>query len=354
MELSRIQQAIVESSANHAVCVSVAGSGKTATLTARAQRLLEKGARPDKMVIITFTNCAAEELMERLNYPQGLFIGTVHSYASYLLRCNGESIDAYISESNFDAIIERVNELPLYAKQVDYLFLDEGQDSTPLQYHFILNVIKPKNWMIFADHRQCIYEYNGADPQYLLDLMAREDVTVYQMNENYRCAPNILDFARQMLRGLDEKYLDFSIAMRKDAKGVVQTVPYDPVAVAEEFANMIDGHGQWFVLTRTNKQLEELRELFEKYHVPYDTFKRAEMSNKELQQLMRKDTVKLLTIHSSKGLERPNVLVVGARMFSPEERRIAYVAATRARDRLVWTETKSKRRLRGGKVEDWS
>jgi len=37
-------------------------------------------------VAITFTNNAASVMYERIGRPDGLFIGTVHSYCNYLLR----------------------------------------------------------------------------------------------------------------------------------------------------------------------------------------------------------------------------------------------------------------------------
>ena len=60
---------------------------------------------------------------------------------------------------------------------------------------------------------------------------------------------------------------------------------------------------------------------------------------------MQEDTVKVLTIHTAKGLESENVIVIGARFYNLEEKCISYVAATRARDLLVWTimNTKPKR-----------
>ena len=52
---------------------------------------------------------------------------------------------------------------------------------------------------------------------------------------------------------------------------------------------------------------------------------------------MKENTVKVLTIHTAKGLEANNVIVVGAKFFNTEERCVSYVAATRARNLLVWT-----------------
>lgn len=51
---------------------------------------------------------------------------------------------------------------------------------------------------------------------------------------------------------------------------------------------------------------------------------------------MASNRVKVLTHHSSKGLENKNVIVVGTRLYNMEERKIAYVAATRAENALYW------------------
>ena len=42
----------------------------------------------------------------------------------------------------------------------------------------------------------------------------------------------------------------------------------------------------------------------------------------------------MLTIHSAKGLEAPKVILCGARIYNEEERKIAYVGATRAEQAL--------------------
>jgi superfamily I DNA/RNA helicase len=78
--------------------------------------------------------------------------------------------------------------------------------------------------------------------------------------------------------------------------------------------------------------------------VPIDTFKRSELDNKELGEKMKENTVKVLTIHTAKGLEADNVIVIGAKFFNVEERCVSYVAATRARNLLVWTRMPNRTR----------
>jgi len=64
---------------------------------------------------------------------------------------------------------------------------------------------------------------------------------------------------------------------------------------------------------------------------------------------MAEDTVKILTIHQAKGLENKCVAVVGAKYYNEEERCISYVAATRAKDVLVWCNPKKKEK----KIKSW-
>ena len=76
--------------------------------------------------------------------------------------------------------------------------------------------------------------------------------------------------------------------------------------------------------------------ILKKRQIPYDNFKQGDLKKEELDQKMNENTVKVLTIHSSKGLEWDNVIVIGARFTPEEERNVCYVAATRARNLLVW------------------
>ena len=115
---------------------------------------------------------------------------------------------------------------------------------------------------------------------------------------------------------------------------------------------MSDGFGEWFILTRTNAQIDEIANVFKRYGIPYDTFKRAQLDNKELNKKMKENTVKILTIHTAKGLEANNVIVIGAKFYNVEERCISYVAATRARNLLIWTKM-PYRRLPSQSTTNW-
>ena len=350
IELNQEQQKIVEAKENHVLVASCAGSGKTRCLISRYQYLVDNGVTPDKIVMITFTNAAADEISERLGRPKGVFIGTVHSYANYLLLSHSQDTSDLLENEQFDRLFERVKKHPNCIKEVEHLLLDEGQDSTELQFEFMFDMIKPKNWMVFADWRQSLYRWNGAYPEQIIDLSHRADVKVYDLAGNYRNGYKILDFARGIINAAGYEYYDRSRPMRGVA-GKVVDVEYSPVAVARAIKAMGD-YKNWFVLTRTNDQLDEISFFLKKEGIPIDTFKRSELDNKELGEKMKQDTVKVLTIHTAKGLEATNVVVIGAKFFNTEERCVSYVAATRAKNLLVWARVPNKAK-RIQKLSSW-
>lgn len=350
MNLSTQQEAIVTTTANKVVVIASAASGKTAVLTERVRHLLNNGADPKKIVLITFTNAAAEELAERLGYPKGLFIGTIHSYANYLLLASGEETADLLEAEQFDRLFDRIKKRPYCIKEVEHLLLDESQDSNESHFEFLLDMVKPKNYMIVGDHKQSIYRWNGAYPDYLINLSHDYDVTTYDLTENYRNGYKILDFARNLISPAGYDYRDSSVPMRGVA-GKVVDVEYSPIAIARTI-KQYGNYGEWFVLTRTNAQLDEIAFYLQKEGVPIDTFKRSELDNKELGKRMKQDTVKVLTIHTAKGLEANNVIVIGAKFFNVEERCVSYVAATRARNLLVWTKMPSKQK-RTNMISSW-
>ncbi len=68
-----------------------AGTGKTRTVTYRVARLIETGTRPEHLLLLTFTNKAAREMMRRVEgligrNIHGLWGGTFHHIGNMILR----------------------------------------------------------------------------------------------------------------------------------------------------------------------------------------------------------------------------------------------------------------------------
>ena len=94
-ELNAEQFAAVTAPRGPALVLAGAGSGKTRTLTYRVAWLLAQGARPWDILLLTFTNKAAREMLERVEHltgvPRGQFWGgTFHSIGLRLVRRHAE------------------------------------------------------------------------------------------------------------------------------------------------------------------------------------------------------------------------------------------------------------------------
>jgi DNA helicase-2/ATP-dependent DNA helicase PcrA len=356
MELTNIQKTIVTTDKPKVVVLSSAASGKSRVIVERIRYLLEQGVDPSKIVAITFTNNAASVMYERLGYPNGLFIGTVHSYCNYLLCGNAIDTTDIIKQERFDDLFEEIQNNPQCIKEVDYLLLDEAQDSTSEQFKFF-ELINPKNFMYVGDIKQTIYSFNGSNPQYLIDLWNRDDVTVYKMTQNFRNLPDILRFAKKFLYRLGPEYDDDSIAM-KESDGLPHVLEgeYTPSEAVEsliKWKNELKVEWKdWFVLCRTNKDIEIFKNLFAKKEIPTDTFRQAELTNSQIQDRLKENSIKILTVHSAKGMENKCVLSFNIRAYKDEEARLCYVSATRAKDFLIWARMPKKKKSKK-KIVNW-
>ena len=347
MKLSKKQKQIVETREKKVHVVACAAAGKTTLIVERIRYLLNIGVAPSKIVAITFTNNAALEMYERLGRPVGLFIGTVHSYCNFLLKSNGVDTSKYIEKENFDELFQLIKENPNYIQSIEHLIIDEFQDSSPAQIEFF-QLLNPTNYMYCYDHRQSIYSFGDADVDSIISLQNEPDVVVYKINENYRNGYNILNFAKNLLYNLGADYQDNSTAQRIE-DGYVWHTKWSYNNIADWFLEVESPLKDWFVLARSNAEIHILADLFDKKRIPYTTFKQGNLTLEEIEKELNSDKIKLLTIHSAKGLESPNVLVVNSKLYNDEERRVYYVAATRAKNFLIWNkirvEKKKKRKV---------
>src|SRR3954467_9265676 len=90
-ELNPQQHAAVTAPPGPALVIAGAGSGKTRTLIYRVAYLLEQGIPAERILLLTFTNKAAREMMRRVSDLLGseltqLWGGTFHSIGNRVLR----------------------------------------------------------------------------------------------------------------------------------------------------------------------------------------------------------------------------------------------------------------------------
>jgi DNA helicase-2/ATP-dependent DNA helicase PcrA len=96
-ELNEQQLAAVTAEPGPQLIIAGAGSGKTRTLTYRVAYLLENGIDPRNILLLTFTNKAARQMLDRVANllpidASGIWGGTFHSVGNRMLRRHGSAL----------------------------------------------------------------------------------------------------------------------------------------------------------------------------------------------------------------------------------------------------------------------
>lgn len=235
------------------------GTGKTQTLMGRVRHLLDQGADPSRILVLTFTRKAARELKDRLQRacPAGAALpkaDTLHALAlEYWARVMGEAPILLSEESSRrlfaaanpelqgkalktgwnDQSLARENGVRIPGEQTrryldhkarfnlvdytdllefwlehlqlghhvpdwDHVLVDEVQDLSPLQIALVTGLSGKKGQGFFAigDPNQAIYGFRGA----VRDIAARlrgiwPDTRKVRLVRNYRSSQQILDLA---------------------------------------------------------------------------------------------------------------------------------------------------------------
>ncbi len=112
-----------------------AGSGKTRTLTYRVAYLLSQGVKPGEILLLTFTNKAAKEMLHRVQdltgiEPQRFWGGTFHSLGHRALRIYGEAINIPRNFTILDAD-ESETLLKQTVNDLDKLFFKDKTNPRP-------------------------------------------------------------------------------------------------------------------------------------------------------------------------------------------------------------------------------
>src|SRR2546425_2684169 len=96
-DLNEQQYAAVTAPPGPSLVIAGAGSGKTRTLIYRVAYLLEQGIAPERILLLTFTNKAAREMMRRVADLLGqelasLWGGTFHAIGNRILRQQAQRV----------------------------------------------------------------------------------------------------------------------------------------------------------------------------------------------------------------------------------------------------------------------
>jgi DNA helicase-2/ATP-dependent DNA helicase PcrA len=168
-------------------------------------------------------------------------------------------------------------EVPHTAKMLRYgwthLCVDEFQDTNRAQYDLLhlLVAAGERNLFVVADDDQIIYQWNGASPERLLALQRDFGMARVQLPSNYRCPPEIIELANELIAHNSTRTPDKSALVADRMSG--EENPIDVIDFDDEFeeasgiANLIVDRGldpaDCVVLARNAKILKEIAKALE-------------------------------------------------------------------------------------------
>ena len=154
-------------------------------------RLLDNCISPDDVL---------EELINR-NVENSQALAAIYAnYRRLMIENNQLDFGCLIAEA-LGLLEGNPNVRRLINRIYYYVCVDEFQDTNLAQYRILSNLINPatKNLFVVADDDQIIYQWNGADPKRLRALHTDFGVKVLQLPENYRCPPEVVEAANNLI-----------------------------------------------------------------------------------------------------------------------------------------------------------
>ena len=155
----------------------------------------KKVSREDVMNFFTETSYMKNAMLDE-SYLKKVRIKNIEKvYSTYE---NFKKTNNYIDFDDMQTLaLKLLEENPRLLKSIhnkyQYFQLDEGQDTSILQFKILNEIVKlNNNLMVVADDDQSIYSFRAAEPEYLLDFKTHyPNAEIITMNENHRSSRNI-------------------------------------------------------------------------------------------------------------------------------------------------------------------
>ena len=342
----------------HRIIHGVAGSGKTMILGYRAIHLARSMAKPILILCYNKTLAARlDQLMGERGLSDKVQVYNFHKWCLKMLEAYHEPLPPQ-GDGFFETMVERVmssvdsGRIPRF--QYGAVLIDEGHDFEPDWYRLIVQMVDPdtNSLLVLYDDAQNIY--GKADrPKFTwksVGVQAQGRTTILRIN--YRNTMEILSVARRFANELLDEHdddddgvplIEPQSAGRRGAIPELIRVEHAADQLGAIIDCLRDEHTQgrrysdMAVIFRNLWEGEKLHEALDRVGIP----SRLADRNGKGTLFVVDDTVKLITMHSSKGLEFPLVIIPGLGSLpkpgkdEAEEARLLYVAMTRATERLV-------------------
>jgi hypothetical protein len=343
----------------HRVIHGVAGSGKTMILGYRAQHLAQALAKP---ILVLCYNAALAARLQHMMEERGLsakvnarsFHGWCHDQLRLYHVPKPQAAGQVYFERLVEAVIRGVDRGQIPRAQYGAVLIDEGHDFEAEWLKLVAQMVDPEtnSLLVLYDDAQSINRsksqlgFSFAE----VGIQARGRTTVLKVN--YRNTAEVMTlachFAREVLSPKEAEEDGIPLLMPESAgrRGELPTLKRLANAqreldfIVEQARALQENGAAWkdmAVLFRVNRDGERIAEQLGKAGIPVDLFGKSPERRKFHP---AEDSVKLMTLHSSKGLEFPVVFIpfLEALPYMKDdiagEAKLLYVAMTRAMERL--------------------
>ena len=349
----------------HRIIHGVAGSGKTMILGFRCLYLAQALSKP--ILVLCFNITLAAKLR---NFISAKGIGAqvqiyhFHDWCGQQLKTYHVDLissDRPTYERQVESVIDAVDKGLIPKGQYGALLIDEGHDFDSGWLKLVVQMVDPdtNSLLMLYDDAQSIYK-NRTGLGFTLSsvgIQAKGRTTILKLN--YRNTREILDFAYTFAKQYFQTQTaddDHIPLIEPEAAGNSGAVP-----VVKQFTSFNDEveytkscvkkwhekgirWGDITILYVTTKQGEKMADSLKEAGVPHSWLKAKAAKS---QYDAANDTVTILTMQSSKGLEFPRVIIIGVGSMKDDENRLQqsarllYVGMTRAQNCLLMTTSAS-------------
>ncbi len=206
-----------------------------------------------------------------------------------------------------------------YRDKYPYLLVDEFQDISPADFRLIS--LLSENLFAVGDDDQAIYSFRGGNSEIMQEFTERKDVKKYEITRNYRSTSTIVEHARALIER-NEPRIRKNLRAHNSMQQHIKIVETSPETVETTLLRELESPKEIAILARTNDETERIQEML----------------------INHPTSPEITTIHKAKGREWEKVILIHntlERRFPrrdsilTEERRVFYVAMTRAKMELV-------------------
>lgn len=181
---------------------SVAAGGKVQSISRKAfpsdelKKSIQNRKAAARTLIKSAAALSASDISDELDYTQrttDALRSVLKAFESHYAKAKREK-----NAVDFDDILyiawdalSRPEIASQYANRYDHVFIDEYQDTNPLQESFLGRIGAPNTFMV-GDVKQAIYRFRLAAPEIFLEKSRHGAKTVIHMNENFRSNANVI------------------------------------------------------------------------------------------------------------------------------------------------------------------